>query len=104
VTQSARINNPESCVLCSRRADGLAVGRPDHLGWYCSECEVELAMRATKAKDFDIYETRAAVKVADSVGGDLSVPAVELAAFVKWVVDEFAKAIRDEVASGKAPF
>ena len=77
---------------------------PEHLGWYCSECGTELAMRATKAKDFDIYETRAAVKVADSVGGDLSVSAVELPAFVKWVVDEFAKAIRDEVASGRAPF
>lgn len=104
MTASARLNNSESCVLCARRADGLAVGKPEQLGWFCSECGVALAIRATKAKDFDVYETRAAVKVADSVGGDLSVPAVELAAFVKWVVDEFAKAIRDEVASGKAPF
>lgn len=106
MTQSARLDNPESCFVCSRRADGLAVGKPDKLAWFCETCDADLAKIALKAKpqDFDAFELRACQAVASLCGGEVRLEPVDLPQFIQWAVDEFSKAVRLEVESGKPPF
>jgi hypothetical protein len=104
----SRINNPEACIVCARRADGLAVGwvtkKQTHLGWYCQQCGPSNARSALSMKNMDIIEQRACLKVANEVGGDLVIPAAELPAFISWCVKEFAENMRDEIENGGAPF
>jgi ribosomal protein L37AE/L43A len=104
-----RVNNPEACICCGRRADGLAVGRPGRLGWYCAECTPELArialtMATSNPRHFDTIELKAAELVAEAAGGDISMPAAELPAFVSWAVKEFAEQMRKMMEAGAAPF
>lgn len=101
-----RLNNHHVCFMCGRRADGMAVGNPDRLGWYCNECGLERAKEAIRMpKDMDVFEQRALQKVAASLPADqFNFPASELPQFIKWVIDDFGEAIRKEVDGGKAPF
>lgn len=103
-----RINNPESCICCSRRADGLAVGRPERLGWFCSECGPDMAriaLQMAQSKELDVYEQRAAAAVAEKLPAtDFNFPAEDLPKFIGWTVREFADAIRKEIEGGKPPF
>jgi ribosomal protein L37AE/L43A len=101
-----RLNNPQSCFLCRRRADGLAVGAPQKLGWFCSECGIPLAKEAYKmpAKELDVFEQRACAKVAELCTGPVTLSNEELPAFVAWAVQEFSQAIRKEIESGDPPF
>jgi len=101
------VNNPEACICCGRRADGIAVGRPGKLGWYCHECGPELARIALHmlTRDWDAIEKRAAEGIAAQIGGDLeTVPATELPAFVLWVVAQFSESMRKQIETGEAPF
>lgn len=106
MSEKSRLNNPESCICCARRTDGLAVGKPGKLAWYCQDCGPDLARvaLAMKQRDFDSLEKLAAEKVADAAGGDVNVPAAELPAFIAWAVKEFADTMRKHLESGEAPF
>jgi hypothetical protein len=102
-----RINNPEACICCGRRADGLAVGRPGKLAWYCLECGPDLARIAMNmmTRDWDAIEKRAAEGIAQEIGGDLEgVPAAELPGFVLWVIEKFSESMRKQVETGQPPF
>ena len=102
-----RINNPESCVCCSRRADGLAVGRPQRLAWYCVECGPDLARIALQMvqRNMDAVEHRACVKVAEECGAEpLTIQPNELPAFISYVVKSFADTMRKDLENGGAPF
>jgi hypothetical protein len=102
-----RINNPEVCVCCSRRADGLAVGRPQRLAWYCNECGPDLARIALQMaqRNMDTLEQRVCIKVAEECGEEpLTIPPNELPAFIAFVVKSFADSMRKELESGGAPF
>jgi hypothetical protein len=106
MTQAARINNSESCLCCSRRADGLAVGHPGKLAWYCNQCGPNMAKiaLALHERQFDAVEKRAALAVAEAAGGAIEVPAAEVPAFVLWVIEQFANCMRQDMASGAPPF
>ena len=107
MTVHRRLNNPESCIICARRADGIAVGRPDNLGWFCEECGLDRAKEAIKmpAKQFDIFEKRACEQVAELCGtSTVTLSAQELPDFIQWAVENFAEQIRAQVQSGKPPF
>lgn len=103
-----RINNSHLCISCSRRADGLAVGRPGHLGWFCNTCGPDLAQIAlamAKTPEFDIVEQRAANKVAELSGlSEFTLTASELPDFIKWAVTEFGEAVRKELEGKDVPF
>ena len=100
----SRINNSQSCIVCARRADGLAVGWPKHLGWYCLECGPSNAWTAISMKNMDDVEQRACLKVAEEIEGDTTIPAVELPSFISWCVKMFAENMRDDIENGGAPF
>jgi hypothetical protein len=102
----SRVNNSEACICCSRRADGLAVGQPSKLGWYCKDCGPDLAKiaLALHARQFDAVEKRAACAIAEAAGGPIDVPAQEAPAFILWVVEQFADRMRKDMASGAPPF
>lgn len=101
---TTRINNPQACIVCGRRADGMAVGEPDRLGWYCEECGVDKAKEAlSMGRALDAVEKRACVKVAELCGTSVTLNTDEMAEFVEWAVEEFAKAMRQEVKEG-VPF
>jgi ribosomal protein L37AE/L43A len=103
---TSRINNPESCICCARRADGVAVGRPEKLAWYCLECGPEMAKiaLAMHTRAFDALEKSAALAVANDAGGAIEVPDTEAPAFILWVVEQFAQNMRKQIADGGAPF
>jgi hypothetical protein len=96
------INNPEACIVCSRRSDGVAVGQPGRLGWYCFDCGPVIAWSVfyMETRNFDQVEQRACLRVAEVLGdGDLEVPAAEVPAFLAYVIKEFALAMRQDVES-----
>lgn len=102
-----RINNPESCICCSRRADGLAVGKPNKLGWFCHECGPDLARVALtmKQRDLDSFEKLAIEKMTAQIDGDVTLPPSELPAFIAWCIKEFADTMRKMIETeGAAPF
>jgi len=105
---TSRLNNPESCICCSRRADGMAVGRPGKLGWFCNDCGAEMAkvaLNLIETRKFDVFEQRAAARVADLIAQqDMTLSKDELPDFIKWAVQEFSTAIRAELESGRPPF
>lgn len=104
----SRVNNSEACISCSRRADGLAVGHPGKLGWYCKDCGSDLAKiaLAMHTRDFDVVEKRAAEDVSAIL--DYTEPVVltadEMPRFIRWAVTNFADKMRDAIASGAPPF
>jgi hypothetical protein len=82
----------------------MAVGKPDRLGWYCSECGPERAKEAlSMGKQLDAVEKRAAQRVAELCGTSVTLEPKELPDFITWAVEEFAKAMRQEVKEG-VPF
>lgn len=96
----------ETCICCGRRADGLAVGTATKFGAYCLSCGPDMAKiaLAMTTREFDAVEKRAAHKIADEIGSELSVPAVELPAFVLWVIEQFAENMRKDIEQGGSPF
>jgi hypothetical protein len=93
------INNPNICFVCGRRACGLAVGEPQHLGWYCDDCNSEVAKKAIVSRKFDVFEERACQAVAELAGTDITLTKAEMADFVRWAVTEFGNALRKELES-----
>jgi ribosomal protein L37AE/L43A len=91
----------ESCVVCARRAGASAVGRSPRLGWYCTECDVQIARAAIDmvSKQFDVVEQFACQRVATIINSTdddvLIIQREDVALFVSWVVDEFAKQMRE---------
>jgi hypothetical protein len=82
----------------------MAVGKPDRLGWFCSECGVERAKEAlAMGRKLDEVEKRAAKRVAELCSTAVTLEPQELPEFVEWAVEEFAKAMRQEVKEG-VPF
>ena len=104
----SRINNPEACIVCSRRTDGMAVGRPTRLGWYflATNAAPPNALSALSMKNMDDVEQRACVMVAAEVnaGNEITIPATELPAFIAWCVKAFAENMRRDIENGGAPF
>ncbi len=106
MTKASRINNSESCICCARRADGVAVGKPGKLGFYCNDCGPDMAKiaLAMHTRQFDDVEKRAAQAVAAAAGGAIEVPITESPAFILWVVEQFAENMRRDMESGAPPF
>lgn len=94
------------CFICHRRSDGLAVGSPTKLKWFCADCGIPLALEASKmAKELDVFEQRACEQVAELCGtSQITLNKDELPAFVQWAVKEFGEAVRKEIEGGKPPF
>lgn len=103
-----RINNQHICISCGRRSDGLAVGRPNHLGWFCTTCGPDLAriaLEMAQTPEFDAVEKRVAQKVAELSGlSEFRMTKDELPEFVQWAVREFSEAMRKELEGTGAPF
>jgi ribosomal protein L37AE/L43A len=103
----SRLNNPDSCICCIRRTDGLAVGRPGKLAWYCRDCGSDLARKALYMdnRNMDAVEQRACLKVAQDCGSDvITIEPDELPAFIAYVVKSFADTMRKDMEEGGAPF
>jgi len=103
----SRINNDEACVVCARRSDGVAVGQPGRLGWYCFECGPVNAWKVVymDPRDLDTVEQRACLKVAEILchGNEpLEISAAEVPAFLAYVIKEFARAMREECHGRKS--
>lgn len=99
-----RLNCPDVCFVCARRAAGGGVGRPGRIGWLCTDCSPKIG-RIAMATKFDIYEERACKAVAEQLPAtNFTFPADELPDFVRWIVEEFGEAIRRELESGEPPF
>ncbi len=104
------LNNPESCFVCRRRADGLGVGGDNAIGWLCQICADQ--GHGAKALDmptpeFDRYEIAALAAAGDRAGAYLdSLTRTDLATLhpEEWthvcrlIVTGFGDAIRREVA------
>ena len=96
----------ESCFVCARRAGPSAA---TGFAWYCKQCGLELAKKVLMMtnKDFDSIEQAACARVAailnDTDSEYLLVPRDEVHVFVGWVVDEFAKQMREYVKTGERP-
>jgi hypothetical protein len=105
---AARINHYSVCIVCARRSDGLAAGKPGRLGWYCYRCGPELArevLEMLKSKDLDPVEQRACETVAALCGvSEITLSAAELADFVAWAVKEFGDALRKEIEDAALPY
>ena len=104
---SSRINNPEACICCSRRADGLAVGKPGKLAWYCIDCGADMAKIALAMNDriFDGVEKRAADQVAKDAGNEpVTIQPDEMPDFIRWAVRSFAEQMRKDLEAGGSPF
>ena len=103
---TSRVNNPEACICCGRRSDGIAVGKPGKLGWFCNDCGAPMAKSALAlhTREFDAIEKRAAEAVATAAGGAIEVPMAEGPAFILWVVENFALSMRKQIESGSPPF
>lgn len=103
-----RLNNPDSCICCTRRTDGLAVGRPPKLAWYCNDCGPDLARIALQmqTRNLDAVEQRACLKVAEQCSGteSLTLQPNELPAFIAYLVKSFADQMRKDLEEGGAPF
>lgn len=103
-----RLNNPDSCICCTRRTDGLAVGRPGRLAWFCSDCGPDLARIALQMqnRNLDAVEQRACLKVAEEASSTepLTISPAELPAFIAWAVKSFADTMRKDLEQGGAPF
>jgi ribosomal protein L37AE/L43A len=100
-----RLNNSHACIACARRSDGLAVGRPQKLGWYCVECGPNIAAKALYMKNLDAVEQRACEKVAAEAGQEpITLAPEELPAFIAWAVKSFAETMRKDLDQGGAPF
>lgn len=103
-----RINNYNSCIVCGRLPDGLAVGSPSRLGWYCADCGPETARKAMDmvgSKAFDKWERDAIDAVAKLCGdADITMKSNEFRDFIAWAVENFGIEMRRIIDSGDAPF
>lgn len=105
MSTSSRFNDHFLCVVCRCRADGLAVGKPEKLAWYCKDCGPRRARRALMTKKFDVFEERACCAVAEFMGtSEITLRKDEMADFVRWVVEEFGNALRKDLESDNPPF
>jgi ribosomal protein L37AE/L43A len=99
----------ESCIVCARRAGASAIGQLPRVGWYCDQCGIQIAeyAYAMTNKDFDTVEQAACKAVAAILNStddqQLTIPRDEVPLFVSWVVDEFAKQMREYVRTGEVP-
>lgn len=99
----------EACIVCARRAGPSGVGAGRWIGWYCTQCGVQAAKSVfiMPAKEFDVVEQAACRRVAAIINSTddaaLTIQREDVALFVSWVVDEFAKQMREYVKTGEAP-
>ena len=66
------LDDPESCFVCRRRADGLGVMKGPRVGWLCQQCaDGGYGMRASRmpVREFDRYETGAVRRAAEGRAG-----------------------------------
>ncbi|MFD6443369.1 DUF6511 domain-containing protein, partial [Peribacillus sp. NPDC060186] len=106
------LDNPESCFLCRRRADGLGVHKGNHVGWLCQQCAdggYGMKAIAMRARALDEYETRALQSAGQAAGSYLDqIGQTDLAqldpanwdVFCRILVEEFGEGIRREVGVG----
>ena len=103
-----RINDYNACIVCGRLPDGLAVGNPSRLGWYCADCGPETARKAMDmagSKTFARWESEAIKAVAKLCGdGEITMKPDEFEQFVAWAVENFGVEMRRIIDSGEAPF
>lgn len=105
---TGRINDYNSCVVCGRLPDGLGVGDPKRIGWYCENCGPETARKATDmagSKTFKKLEQAAIKSVAALCGdGEIRMKPDEFEQFVAWAVENFGVEMRRIIGSGEPPF
>lgn len=108
MTLTSRGESAQTCFMCGRRNDGVAVrDKRGKLRWICQECGPEQAKRVAclSQRDFDVYETRAVADVASAMGSEtITLTPEEFAAFVRWTIDEWCVAVRTHAESLEAPF
>jgi hypothetical protein len=108
-----RLDNPESCFVCRRRADGIGTGGTQEgrrIGWLCRECaDIGAKAYAMPARAWDEYETRALATAGAVAGAYLErIGQTDLARlypetwaeFLRVALDAFGSAIRREVFRG----
>lgn len=106
------LDNPESCFVCRRRADGLGLQKGTRIGWLCQQCaDGGYGTRCIRmpVRDFDQYETAALGRAGERAGAfldnlgctDLSkLRPDEWTEFLRKVVRAFGDGIRAEVGGG----
>ena len=108
-------NHYATCGICQRRADGIGYSANGKLPvvWVCADCGPERARKASRMRDFDIYEKKAfdsgarkAGEFRDTIGKtDLAVLSLEeYEAFLMAFHVTFVEEIRRMVEGGEAPF
>lgn len=106
-----RLDNPESCFVCRRRADGLGVGTT-RIGWLCQQCAdggYGAKAYAMPDRQYDEYENRALVAAGDQAGAYLDslnetdlgrLRPEEYRVYCRTLIDAYGDAIRREVGKG----
>lgn len=107
------LDNPESCFVCRRRADGLGVERQNRIGWLCQQCAdggYGTRMIRMPVREFDEYEQTALVRASQGRAGEFldrvgTTDLVELQPeqwqhVCRLVIEDFGDAIRREVGGG----
>ncbi len=104
------LDNPESCFVCRRRADGLGVMKGNRIGWLCQQCaDGGYGTRTIRmpVREFDRYEAGALRRAADGRAGAYldSLGRTDLADLhpQEWqhvcrlIIEDFGEGIRAEV-------
>lgn len=100
------LNKFGTCVVCRAQSQGLAVGEPGRLGWYCEECGPERAERIVKMKEgaLNKLEQDAVMRLLEDLPETITVPAGERVLFIEWIIAEFGKNVRRELDANTPPF
>ena len=101
------VNTPYVCIVCRSHDDGLGVGSPNRVSWYCKRCGPHRAriVHDMDKPTLDAYERRALESVrAQLQDGDLDVPASEILPFLEWLITTYGEEIRKDIDNGGAPF
>lgn len=110
------LDNPESCFVCRRRADGLGVQKGNRIGWLCQQCaDGGYGTRTIRmpVREFDRYEAGALRRAAQGRAGAYldSLGRTDLADLhpQEWqhvcrlIIEDFGEGIRAEVGEPIPP-
>lgn len=110
------LDNPESCFVCRRRADGLGVMKGNRIGWLCQQCaDGGYGTRTIRmpVREFDRYEAGALRRAAEGRAGAYldSLGRTDLADLhpQEWqhvcrlIIEDFGEGIRAEVGEPIPP-
>ncbi|MGU3286483.1 hypothetical protein [Methylobacterium mesophilicum] len=110
------LDNPESCFVCRRRADGLGVMKGNRIGWLCQQCaDGGFGTRTIRmpVREFDRYEAGAVRRAAEGRAGAYldSLGRTDLAELhpQEWhhvcrlIIEDFGEGIRAEIGEMPLP-